>query len=138
MATWDLREAVNASSADFADDVSEPERVGLDMLPCNNVKPPRVARSPVAIECKYNKTVEMFSSDGKLNPSAIIIGEVIGVHIDDSVIVNGHVDLTLMKPIARLGYMDYSVVDKIFSMQRPGKPHEDEAPEQSNDPTAVR
>jgi flavin reductase (DIM6/NTAB) family NADH-FMN oxidoreductase RutF len=102
MATYDLREEVNATSADFGPTVSESQHVGLEMIPCRHVKPPRVARSPVALECKYSKTVELVGSDGMKNPSAIVIGEVIGIHIDDSVIVNGHVDVTRMKPIARL------------------------------------
>ena len=44
--------------------------------------------------------------------SSMVIGEVVGIHIDDAVIVNGHVDVTRMQPIARLGYMDYCVVDE--------------------------
>ena len=106
MATYDLREAVNASSAEFGPAISEPERIGLEMAPCRAVKPPRVARSPVALECKYFKTVELVSSDGTRNASSVILGEVVGIHIDDSVIVNGHVDVTRMQPLARLGYMD--------------------------------
>ena len=53
LATWDLREQMNASSAEFPADVGEPDAVGLEMVPSRNVKPPRVKRSPVAMECKY-------------------------------------------------------------------------------------
>jgi flavin reductase (DIM6/NTAB) family NADH-FMN oxidoreductase RutF len=128
MATWDLRDEVNETSADFASNISEPKLVGLEMAPCVTVKPPRVARSPVALECKYFKSVELISSDGTVNTSMVVIGEVVGVHIDDSVIVNGHVDVTRMKPIARLGYMDYCVVDELFAIPRPAQP-DDTAPE---------
>jgi flavin reductase (DIM6/NTAB) family NADH-FMN oxidoreductase RutF len=121
LATWDLREQMNASSAEFPAGVSEPEQVGLEMVPSRNVKPPRVKRSPVALECKYYKTIELIGSDGKPNRSHIVIGEVVGIHIDESVIVDGMVDITKMKPIARLGYMDYAVVDEFFSMARPGE-----------------
>lgn len=120
LATWDLRLEMNQSSAEYPEGVSEPEKVGLEMVPSRNVKPPRVKRSPVALECKYFKTVDLIGSDGKPNRAQIVIGEVVGIHIDDSVIVDGMVDITKMKPIARLGYMDYSVVDEIFSMARPG------------------
>jgi flavin reductase (DIM6/NTAB) family NADH-FMN oxidoreductase RutF len=91
------------------------------------VKPPRVAASPVAIECKYYKTVELIGSDTKPNRSSLVIGEVVGIYIDDAVIVDGMVDITRMRPIARLGYMDYCVVDEFFSMPRPGEidPHAD-------------
>jgi flavin reductase (DIM6/NTAB) family NADH-FMN oxidoreductase RutF len=122
MATYELREVMNASSAEFESDISEPERVGIEMLSCLNVKPPRVARTPVALECKYNTTVRLTCSDGRQNPSSVVVGEVVGVHVDDSVIVDGHIDVVKMKPIARLGYMDYSVVDELFSIQRPAKP----------------
>ncbi|HVG51922.1 MAG TPA: flavin reductase family protein [Xanthobacteraceae bacterium] len=121
MATWDLREEMNASSAEFAPDVSEPEQVGLEMVPSRNVKPPRIARSPIAIECKYYKTVDLIASDGKQNRSSIVVGEVVGIHIDDSVIVDGMVDIRKLKPISRLGYMDYAVTDDFFTMARPGE-----------------
>jgi len=138
LATWDLREEVNATSADFGPTVSEPQRVGLEMIPCRQVKPPRVARSPVVLECKYSKTVELMSFDGKKNPSSVVIGEVVGVHIDDSVIVNGRVDVTQMKPIARLGYMDYCVVDRLFSIQRPSAPDPEAAAEDQPDPALAQ
>jgi flavin reductase (DIM6/NTAB) family NADH-FMN oxidoreductase RutF len=122
IATYDLREVVNASSTEWGPAVSEPERVGLEMTPCRAVKPPRVARSPVALECKYFKTVELVSSDGTRNASSVIIGEVVGVHIDDALIVNGLVDVTRMPPLARLGYMDFCAVNELFAIQRPAVP----------------
>jgi flavin reductase (DIM6/NTAB) family NADH-FMN oxidoreductase RutF len=122
MATYELRHAVNASSAEYGPAISEPERIGLAMLPCRGVKPPRVARSPVVLECKYFKTVALFSSDGTRNASSVILGEVVGIHIDDSVIVDGHVDVTRMHPLARLGYMDYCAVNELFAIQRPAVP----------------
>jgi flavin reductase (DIM6/NTAB) family NADH-FMN oxidoreductase RutF len=130
MATWDLREEMNASSADFSSSVSEPVRVGLEMVPSKLVKPPRVKLSPVALECKYFKTVQMVSSDGTVNPASIVLGEVINCYIDDAIIVDGYVDLARAKPIARLGYMDYSVVDKVFEIPRPATP-DHTAPEEA-------
>jgi len=120
LATWDLRKEMNDSSAEFPPGVSEPEIIDLEMVPSRNVKPPRVKRSPVALECQYYKTVELIASDGKANRSQLVIGEVVGIYIDDGVIIDGMVDITRMKPISRLGYMDYAVVDNIFSMARPG------------------
>ena len=131
MATYDLREAVNASSAEFGPAISEPERIGLEMAPCREVKPPRVERSPVALECKYFKTVELVSSDGTRNASSVIIGEVVGIHIDDSVIVNGHIDVTRMQPLARLGYMDYCAVNELFAIQRPAVPDPEASAEEA-------
>jgi flavin reductase (DIM6/NTAB) family NADH-FMN oxidoreductase RutF len=127
MATYELREAVNASSTEWGPAISEPDRIGLEMARCREVKPPRVARSPVALECKYFKTVELVSSDGTRNQSSIVIGEVVGIHINDSVIVNGHIEVTRMQPLARLGYMDYCAVKELFAIQRPFAP-DPEAP----------
>ena len=52
----------------------------------------------------------------------MIFGEVIGIHIDDSIIIDGLVDITKFKPIARLGYSEYAVIEKIFSMDRANLP----------------
>jgi flavin reductase (DIM6/NTAB) family NADH-FMN oxidoreductase RutF len=83
------------------------------------VKPPRVAQSPVALECKYTQTLSLVGSNGNKNANSIVIGEVVNIHIDDSVIVDGMIDVRRIRPIARLGYMDYCVVDDIFTMLRP-------------------
>lgn len=122
IATYDLRDEVNASSAEFGAHVSEPSVVGLEMIPCRNVRVPRVARSPIALECRYSKTVGLESGDGKPNPSAIVIGEVVGIHIDEAVLVEGLIDVSSVRPLARLGYMDYCVVDEVFEIRRPGEP----------------
>lgn len=122
IATFDLKEVMNASSAEFEPGVSEPAAVGIEMVPSRQVRPPRVARSPAAFECKYFKTVELVGSDGKRNRSSVVLGEVVGVYIDDAVIVDGVVDVTRIKPVARLGYMDYCVVDRFFTMPRPTAP----------------
>jgi flavin reductase (DIM6/NTAB) family NADH-FMN oxidoreductase RutF len=135
MATYELREAVNLSSTEWGPGVSEPERIKLEMARCRAVKPPRVARSPVALECKYFKTVELVSSDGTRNQSSVVIGEVVGIHIDDSVIVNGHIEVTRMQPLARLGYMDYCAVNELFAIQRPSAPDPEASAE---DPVLVK
>jgi len=131
MATYDLRELVNASSAEYGPAISEPDRIGLEMAPCRAVRPPRVARSPVALECRYFKTVELISADGTRNTSSVILGEVVGIHIDDKMIVNGHIDVTRMQPLARLGYMDYCAVNELFAMQRPSVPDPEASAEEA-------
>src|SRR5262245_54796487 len=127
LATRDLREEMNATSAEFPQGVSEPQAVGLELVPSHAVKPPRVAGTAVALEPKYFQPVEFIASDGRPIAASIVIGEVAGIYIDDAVIVDGMVDVTRMRPIARLGYMDYCVVDEFFSMARPGEvdPHAD-------------
>lgn len=119
LATWDLREQMNRTSAHVDAGTSEPEFAGLEMAPSRTVKPPRVAHSPVAMECQYIQTVPMVRSNGEKTAYSIVIGEVVNIHIDDDVIVDGMIDIARIRPIARLGYMDYCVVDEVFTMMRP-------------------
>jgi flavin reductase (DIM6/NTAB) family NADH-FMN oxidoreductase RutF len=119
LVTYDLRNEMNVSGADYPADVSEPELAKLAMTPSRIIKPPRVARSPIALECIHSQTVSLVSSNGKKHSYEMIIGEVVNVHIDDGVIVDGMIDMARIRPIARLGYRaDYSVVDNIFKMPR--------------------
>jgi len=119
LATYDLRNEMNISGGDYPENVSEPELAKLAMAPSRKVKPPRVARSPIALECIYAQTVKLVSSNGKTHNYEMVIGEVVNVHIDDAVIVNGMVDMTRIRAIGRLGYRgDYTVVDNIFEMPR--------------------
>lgn len=120
LATYDLRLQMNQSSADNPAGVNEFETSGLETLPSTFVKAPRVKGSPVHLECKYLQTVEMPSWDPERG-NYVIFGRVVGIHIDDSVITeNGFVDVTRFRPISRLGYMEYAVVNEVFSLNRPG------------------
>ncbi len=119
MATWELREKMNQSSAPVASGVDEFELAGLEKAACRNVSVPRVAASPVALECILNQVVTLKARDGKKVQSEVIFGEVVGIHISDDVIVNGMLDISLIRPLARLGYMDYAIVEEVFPMKRP-------------------
>jgi flavin reductase (DIM6/NTAB) family NADH-FMN oxidoreductase RutF len=122
IATEALQDVMNASSADYGAGVSEPEVLGLEMAPSRSVMPPRVARSPIALECKLANVVSLVGSDGRLNRSTVVIGEVVGIYIDDDVLVDGLIDISRVRPLARLGYLDYCVVDSVFPIKRPRKP----------------
>jgi flavin reductase (DIM6/NTAB) family NADH-FMN oxidoreductase RutF len=65
------------------------------------------------------KTIPLVRSNGETTNTTVIIGEVVNIHIDDGVVVDGMIDIARMRPIARLGYMNYSVVDNVFTMLRP-------------------
>jgi flavin reductase (DIM6/NTAB) family NADH-FMN oxidoreductase RutF len=119
LATWDLREAMNITSAPLPRGVNEMSHAGLEAAPSRLVKPPRVAASPCALECKLIKVVAMETADGKPVDCHVVFGQVVGVHIDDRFIVDGLLDTAAMKPIARCGYDEYAVVESVFSMQRP-------------------
>jgi flavin reductase (DIM6/NTAB) family NADH-FMN oxidoreductase RutF len=119
LATWDLREAMNATSAPLARGVNEMVHAGLDPAPSRIVKPPRVAASPCALECKLVKIVAMDTFDGQPLDAHVVFGQVVGVHIDDRFVVDGVLDTAAMKPIARCGYDQYAVVESVFAMRRP-------------------
>lgn len=120
LATWDLRDAMNASSAPLPAGVNEAEVVGLEMVPSQIVTAPRVKASPVALECRHLQTVSLPSQD-PAQPNDVIFGDVVGVHIDERLITaEGRIDITLARPLARMGYSLYTVVTEAFAMKRPG------------------
>ena len=121
LATWKLREAVNASSAPAPADVDEFELAGLTKAPARIVRAPYVAESPVHLECVLTEIVELPTPDPS-DPNTVVFGEVVGIDIGDRVIVDGRVDALALDPIARLGYDQYTRVVDVFSMQRPGWP----------------
>ncbi|MCF3932931.1 flavin reductase family protein [Acuticoccus sp. M5D2P5] len=119
LATYALREAMNATSASAPPEVSEFDLAGLEMAPSVAVRPPRVAASPVALECVTTKILPLQDAAGEAARYTMILGEVVHIHIDDAIIRDGFVDLARAEPIARCGYMDYAHVDGLFSMERP-------------------
>lgn len=119
LATWETHEEMNRSSLHVDRNEDEFELAGLTKVDSMVVKPPRVAESPINLECKTWKTVELPAATPN-DHNIMVIGEVVGVHImDDAIKDNGFIDATLLRPLARLGYLDYSVVDDVFTMSRP-------------------
>lgn len=117
MATWSLREEVNISATDFDRGISEIQHANLLTLKSSMIKPRRIQGSPIHLECVYYQTIALPVIDNK-HTNKVIIGKVVAIHIDDSIIVNGKIDVTKFQPIARLGYDEYCVVDKIFKIKR--------------------
>lgn len=111
-------EAMNQSSAPYPAETDEFEAAGLEKAPSRFVRPPRVATSPAAFECRLIQHV-LLPSWSEASRADLLIGEVVGVHIDDAVIRDGQVDVTLYQPLSRLGYLDYAKVERVFPMPRP-------------------
>ncbi len=109
---------MNATSEHVPRSVNEFELAGLTPAPSRLVKPPRVKESPVHLECTHLQTVQLPGNDPE-HPTLVVFGKVVGIHIDESIISDGMIDMSVFKPIARLGYMDYTVVDNVFTMLRP-------------------
>ncbi|UES40005.1 flavin reductase family protein [Roseibium aggregatum] len=119
MANLGLKDEMNQTSASVAHEISEFDLAGLEMASSRLVKAPRVAKAVTALECKHLQTLRLKTLTGDDTDSYVVFGQVVGVHIDESVIVDGKVDVTLYKPLSRLGYMDYAVVNEVFQMGRP-------------------
>lgn len=118
IATLELKDAMNLSSKSFPYGVNEIEECYLETLPSRLVKPPRIKASPIHLECRYYQSVQLPVLDDK-HTNRMIIGQVVGIHIDDNIIVDGKVDITQIKPLARLGYREYAVIDHKFVMEKP-------------------
>lgn len=119
LATFDLRTAVVDTSEDLPRGVNEMEKSGLAAAPSRLVRPPRVAASPCALECRLLQVIHLVDLEGQPSSRYVVFGQVVGVHIDDRFIKNGRLDTAAMRPIARCGYADYSVVNEVFAMRRP-------------------
>jgi flavin reductase (DIM6/NTAB) family NADH-FMN oxidoreductase RutF len=122
LVTWDLRQKMNDTSAPAPRDVDEMDAVGLEKLPSKFVKAPRVKASPVHFECKLVQFVELPTDPKSGEQNTITIGRVVGIHIDERLVTDGMVDITKARPVARLGYLDYTVVDEVFAIKRPSWP----------------
>ena len=113
-----LVEQMVKTSAAAAADIDEFELTGLAKAPSKLVKPPRVADAPIHLECRHWKTIQMPQTQAE--PCHLVIGRVVGVHIADEVIDDeGFVDVLRFNAVARLGYRQYTAVERSFEMQRP-------------------
>ncbi|MEP9348784.1 flavin reductase family protein [Xanthobacter sp. KR7-225] len=119
LAVAGLIDEVNVSSAAVPHDVSEFDLAGLAKAPSRLVKPPRVAAAPAALECVYVDTIQLKGRDGRPADQYMVIGEVIGVYMDDAAIVDGRFDAARAQSLARCGYLDYSAIEHLMERDRP-------------------
>jgi flavin reductase (DIM6/NTAB) family NADH-FMN oxidoreductase RutF len=114
VATWELREQVEMTSQPVDPHVDEAKLAGLEMVPSKLVKPPRIAASPIQMECRYHSCLQVPGNHG---PHYLMVGRVHGVHIRDDVIgADGKIDILKVRPLARLGYLDYTSVESFITM----------------------
>ena len=119
LATRDFAEKVNITSTRVDEDVNEFEFAEIAGAPSLLVTPPRVKESPAALECKVTQWFELTDLDGGITGRTVVVGQVIGVHIDENYLTNGLFDVVKAGTIARLGYRDYAQVTELFSMRPP-------------------
>jgi flavin reductase (DIM6/NTAB) family NADH-FMN oxidoreductase RutF len=121
MATWALREAVNRTSEELPHGGDEFAHAGLAKVPSLHVKPPRVAASPIQFECRHVQTVQL-PGNGPTGSVDVVFGRVVCVHVDDAFLRDGRIDIEAIRPLARLGYHDYTSVEHVFTMKPVGSP----------------
>jgi flavin reductase (DIM6/NTAB) family NADH-FMN oxidoreductase RutF len=135
LATYELREEVNRSAVQEEYGVDEFEKAGVEkedsklsgVVVVGNsgegrkeMMIPMVMRSPVKFECEYYTTLRL-PGNPPMGSADVVIGKVIGVHIDERVLTDGKIDVRKTEPIARCGYYEYVVVRDTFEMRIPGE-----------------
>ena len=115
-ATSTTRDQMNATSQDFKPNEDEFYFSKLKKKKSKLVKAPSVKDSPVNLECKLIKTIKLKSNSKKI--STMVIGEVIGIFIDNKFIKNNRVNSVSMRYIARMGYSEYTTISSKFNLKR--------------------
>lgn len=119
IATYPLREYVNLTSADLLRQESEFDFAKIEQEPSDFVSVPRVKDSPIHLECVYHTTISL-PKDNDNVVNCLVIGRVVGIHVNESVVTGGRIDIKKLQPIARLGYKDYAKISlDTFSLDRP-------------------
>ena len=114
-----LMNAMNITSASLPHDISEFDQAQLTPKPSRLVSSPHVAESPCYLECQLWKIIDLPQAPDE-SKSRLVIGEVVGIGIDDAIITpEGKIDVAKYQPAARLGYKDYAIIDKMFELDRP-------------------
>jgi len=109
-----MAEAMNLCSADYPHGQDEFEHAGLTPVPSLRVAVPRVGESPVQMECRLERILEIGAQ-----PAYLILGEVLLFHVREDVLRDGRIDVRELRPLARLGGSEYAKVGEVFSMARP-------------------
>ncbi len=112
----DIAEAMNRTAAEYPSEVNEFEIAGLTPAPSERVKPPRVAESPVNMECRLLQVVPLGQGD---HQHGLVIGEVVLMHIRDDIIDGHRINHQRLKPTGRLAGNMYCHTSEVFEMVRP-------------------
>lgn len=117
-----LARKISDTSTPVPHGVNEMEMAGLEAAPCRIVKAPRVAASPASMECKVLKIERLVGLDGIESKATLVIGQVVGVHIDTAFLKDGRFDTAAAQPLMRCGYLsDYAVIGEMVKVKRPAE-----------------
>ena len=112
--SYDLLHHMNKTSGNFPKDADEFKLANLEKSDCVFLDIPRITKSPASLECKLFKILKLPGLKNNM-----IIGRVIGIHINDKILKNGIFDVLAYNPVARMGYKDYTIVKDTFELERP-------------------
>ncbi|WP_431040747.1 flavin reductase family protein [Streptomyces sp. P1-3] len=119
-----LFEQINETAVDFPHGVSEFDAVGIAREPSLRVKAPRVAASPVALECELHSTL-------RLGDSTVVFGRVVHAAVAEQAVDDGHPEVTRLRPLSRLGRDEWATLGEVSELGRiryadwPGRRGED-------------
>lgn len=122
LTTYDLAVRMNESSASLPHGEDEFVRAGLTPVASQVVSVPRVAESPVNFECRLSQCIQLTAADGTPIDSWLVLGEVVGIHIDESLLENGIYQTAKARPVLRAGGPSaYYTIDESqrFDLVRP-------------------
>jgi flavin reductase (DIM6/NTAB) family NADH-FMN oxidoreductase RutF len=97
------------------------QALDIAMEPSRTVRPPRVAASPVSIECRLHSTNE-------LGDSTVVLGDVTTITVLDEVLDGKHPDFTKLDPLARLGKDEWALHAEVIAVPRPVRPEDIQQP----------
>lgn len=117
-----LVDQMNLSSATVPYGVNEFEFSGLTAKQGEIIDAPYVAEAFAVLECKVTDIIEPRGLSGEPSENVMVIGEVVGIHIDETIIREGRLDMAIARPVARMGYMDYAEGSDVFELMRPKTP----------------
>ena len=103
------------SSQDVTADIDEFNHTGLAKKQAEKISTPLVAGAPAHLECVYYDHITL-PDNGRGQNSVMVMGTIVGIHIDEAIIADGRVDVSRYTPVARLGYKDYAAVSDLFEM----------------------
>ena len=122
LTTRELAVAMNESSATLPHGEDEFTRAGLTAAPSQLVKAPRVAQSPVNFECRLTQCIQLTGADGTPVETWLVLGEAVGIHIDESLLEDGIYQTARAQPVLRAGGPSaYYTIDEShrFDLVRP-------------------
>ncbi|HLG26699.1 MAG TPA: flavin reductase family protein [Paenisporosarcina sp.] len=117
-ATYALRHQLNITAINCKREVDETKLANLNLIPSKLIHPPRIAGSPFHLECVLHEIIQL-PQGGENAVNKLVIGKALCIHIDEGILTDGRVDIEKFHPIARLGYMDYTIVKDKFEMKKP-------------------